>query len=89
MNRSDLVEEISKIVGTKKEAKDVLEKTIKLIKKALAEDERIVIAGFGTFFRQLRKAKKGRNLKTGQTVEIPPRKVIKFKPAKVFNKFSV
>lgn len=84
MNRTDLVEEISKIVGTKKEAKDVLEKIITLIKKALAEDERIVIAGFGTFFRQLRKAKKGRNLKTGQTVEIPPRKVVKFKPAKDF-----
>lgn len=84
MNRIDLIEEISKIVGTRKEAKEVLEKTIDSIKKALSEDEKVVLARFGTFSRQLRKAKKGRNPKTGETVEIPPRKVVKFKPAKGF-----
>ncbi len=84
MNRIDLIEEISKIVGTRKEAKEVLEKTIDSIKKALSEDEKVVLARFGTFSRQLRKAKKGRNPKTGETVEIPPRKVVKFKPAKEF-----
>lgn len=84
MNRIDLIEEISKIVGTRKEAKEVLEKTIDSIKKALSEDEKVVLARFGTFSRQLRKAKKGRNPKTGETVEIPPRKVVKFKPAKKF-----
>lgn len=84
MNRIDLIEEISKIVGTRKEAKEVLEKTIDSIKKALSEDEKVVLARFGTFSRQLRKAKKGRNPKTGETVEIPPRKVVKFKPAREF-----
>lgn len=84
MNRNDLTQEISKIVGTRKEAKEVLEKFVSLIKKALSDDERVVIAGFGTFCRQLRKAKKGRNPKTGQPVEIPARKVVKFKPSKDF-----
>lgn len=84
MNRNDFVRELSNIVGTKKEARDVLEKFIALIKKSLINDERVTISGFGSFYMQLRKAKKGRNPKTGKEVEIPARKVVKFKPAKDF-----
>mgnify|MGYP001067714523 CR=1 FL=1 len=84
MNRNDFVRELSNIVGTKKEARDVLEKFITLIKKSLINDERVTISGFGSFYMQLRKAKKGRNPKTGKEVEIPSRKVVKFKPAKDF-----
>jgi len=85
MNRNDFVRELSNIVGTKKEARDVLEKFITLIKKSLINDERVTISGFGSFYMRLRKAKKGRNPKTGKEVEIPSRKVVKFKPAKDFS----
>ncbi len=84
MNKKDIINEVAKIVSTRKEAKDVIERIIASIKKALAENERVLITGFGTFYLQLCKPKKGRNPKTGVTVEIPARKVIKFRPARNF-----
>ena len=46
--------------------------------------ENLVIPGYGTFKVVKRKARKGRNPQTGEIVEIPPRKVLTFKPSEAF-----
>jgi len=52
------------------------------MKQALLDDERIEIRGFGVFEPRPRKRGMGRNIKTGQSVEIPKGKSIRFKPGK-------
>jgi len=52
------------------------------MKMALKKNERIEIRGFGNFTVRNRKPRRGRNPKTGTTVQIPPRKVAFFKVGK-------
>jgi len=52
----------------------------------LARGERVTLVGFGTFQVTKRKARRGRNPQTGQTIQIPARKVPRFKPGKNFRK---
>lgn len=49
---------------------------------ALAEGDRIEVRGFGSFSLHHRAARKGRNPKTGDQVELPPKRVPHFKPGK-------
>lgn len=58
--------------------------------KKLTEDEvtggdTVTIRGFGTFQTKQRKAKPARNINTGETLLVPARKVVVFKPSKDFN----
>ena len=82
MNKNDLINSLTSVLSTKKEAKDAVEKILFEIKKTLRQNERVVISNFGTFTSYLRKSKKARNPKTGQEYHIPPRRVVKFKPGK-------
>lgn len=52
------------------------------ISNALARDERVEIRGFGSFALHHRPARVGRNPKTGEPVQIPPKRVPHFKPGK-------
>ena len=52
------------------------------MKDALLEGHRIEIRGFGVFEPRSRKKGMGRNIKTGEQVEIPKGKSIRFKPGK-------
>ena len=80
MNKADLVEAIaSKTNLTKTKSKKVLEIVLSTTKEALTNDERVAIVGFGSFSTTHRKARVGRNPKTGQTVHIPEKTVVKFK----------
>ena len=54
------------------------------IKKTLKNREEIFISGFGTFSVVKRKARTGRNPKTGEAIRIAARVIPKFKPAKAF-----
>ncbi len=60
---------------------DIVCETISIIEEALKKEEKVQITGFGTFKIKTRKKKKGRNLKTGEEVEVPERKVVLFKPS--------
>ena len=53
------------------------------IKRGLAKSDKIILRGFGTFYKLKRKARKGRNPKTGEAVNISPSVLIKFKAGKV------
>ena len=54
------------------------------IKKTLKKRDKIFLSGFGTFSIVKRKARKGRNPKTGEAIKIAAKFLPKFKPAKEF-----
>ncbi len=83
MTKAELVAEVAKQAGiTKKEADAALKAAVSAIGKALKKGERIAIPGLGIFTVKKRAARKGRNPRTGDVIQIPARKVVAFKPAK-------
>ena len=82
MNKGELIEAVAKVTSTKKEAQMAVDILLDSIKKALKKKNPVAIAGFGTFKVKERKARTGRNPKTGETIKIPAKKVVSFKPAK-------
>lgn len=84
MKKTDLVNELAKFTVTKKEAVMAVEIMLNLIKKTLKKREEVFLSGFGTFSIVKRKARKGRNPKTGDKIKIAARVLPKFKPAKAF-----
>ncbi|MGV8057800.1 MAG: HU family DNA-binding protein [Smithellaceae bacterium] len=84
MKNADLVNELAKFTSTKKEAAMTMEIFLNLIKRTLKKREEIFLPGFGTFTIVKRKARKGRNPKTGEAIRIAAKVIPKFKPAKAF-----
>ena len=83
MTKKDLVLKVSRNTGVKQiVVKKIVEETLSVIVEALKNKERIELRNFGVFCFKNRKAKIGRNPKTGKTIPIPPRQVVIFKPGK-------
>jgi len=88
MRKADIANEVFEKVGiSKKESADMLEVILSLIKEVLKKGETVKIAGFGNFVVRHKKARKGRNPKTGEEIGISPRKVVTFRPSQVFKKY--
>jgi nucleoid DNA-binding protein len=75
MNKGDLVKEVAKIVNTKKEAQAAVDCVFSSITKALKKEGTVSLVGFGTFKVDKRKARKGRNPRTGEGIKIKAKKV--------------
>jgi DNA-binding protein HU-beta len=82
MNKRDLVKEVSKAVSTKKEARAAVDCVLDTITEALKNRDELTVAGFGTFKVSNRKARTGRNPKTGEKILIQARNVLKFTAVK-------
>ncbi|HEX9638606.1 MAG TPA: HU family DNA-binding protein [Acidobacteriota bacterium] len=83
MIKSDIINEVSNRADvTKVKAEIAVEAMLESIKNALKKGERIELRGFGVFQIKPRKKGIGRNPRTGQEVNIPPGKTIRFKPGK-------
>lgn len=83
MIKEDLLKELVQNTSlTRREATQVINLVLESIKEALSRGERVTLVGFGTFIVKERKGRTGRNPRTGETLEIPPRKVVKFIPGK-------
>jgi DNA-binding protein HU-beta len=83
MNKTDLIDKIADHTGLSKvDAKRAAEAFIAIITDSLAEGEEVVLVGFGTFAVSKRNARKGRNPQNGKEINIPARKVPKFKAGK-------
>lgn len=84
MTKSVLIEKISeKVEGLSKKQTEVIVETIfETIKDALAKGGKVEIRGFGNFRLRSRNARKARNPKTGESVDVPPKKVPYFKVGK-------
>jgi DNA-binding protein HU-beta len=78
MNKGDLVNEVAKVVNTKKEAQAIVDCIFETITNALKNQEAVQLIGFGTFKVAERKARKGRNPQTGEEIDIAASKVPKF-----------
>ena len=83
MNKAELVEEVSSKVGiTKKDAGKVVDAVTETITNTLKKGEKVTLVDFGTFQVIERKARKGINPQTRKTIQIPAKKVPKFRPGK-------
>lgn len=82
MNKGDLVNEVAKVVGTKKAAQEAVECVLESITGALKKDEAVSLVGFGTFKVSKRNARTGRNPQTGKEIKIKAKNVPKFTPGK-------
>jgi nucleoid DNA-binding protein len=82
MNKGDLINEVSKVLKTKKDAQEAVDCVLSSITKALGEGGPVSLIGFGTFKVVERKARKGRNPQTGEEIDIAASKAPKFVAAK-------
>jgi len=88
LNKANLVDIISEGTGlTKLETGTVIDAFLATVSYALASGERVELRRFGTFSIKNRKAKIGRNPKTGVVVPIPARKMPHFKPSPELRKY--
>jgi len=80
MTKADIADSIFEKVGlSKKEAQDIIEIIFDTLKQTFKEGESVKVSGFGTFHVRKKSARRGRNPKTGEDLEISPRKVITFR----------
>ncbi len=83
MNKADLIKTMAAEAGiTQNEANKAFNAMVDGIADALAKKDRVILVGFGTFSVTERKARTGRNPKTGAPLKIPARRVPKFTPGK-------
>ncbi|MCL6545477.1 MAG: integration host factor subunit beta [Bryobacteraceae bacterium] len=83
MTKADLIDEVSRLVDlTRKESEVIVEVIFDSIVKSLRGGDKIEIRGFGSFRTRERQARIGRNPKTGERVEVPPKRIPYFKPSK-------
>jgi DNA-binding protein HU-beta len=78
MNKGDLINDVAKVVNTKKEAQAVVDCIFSTINKALKKKETVTVLGFGTFKAVKRKARMGRNFQPGEAIRIKVKNVPKF-----------
>ena len=82
MTKSDLISVIADKAQIKKAAAERAVNTfISAVQETTARGERFTISGFGSFFASRRPARRGRNPKTGQPIQIPATQTVRFRPS--------
>jgi DNA-binding protein HU-beta len=80
MNKAELVNSLAETTGlTKTKTNEVIDSLVSIITETLKSGEKVTLVGFGTFTTTQREARKGRNPKTGETLDIPSKRVAKFR----------
>src|SRR2546427_311127 len=83
MTKADLIDEVSKISSlTKKETETIVNTIFDNITDALSKGDKVELRGFGSFRIRHRNSRKGRNPKTGSSVDVPQKRVPFFKVGK-------
>jgi integration host factor subunit beta len=83
VTKKEIVKQISvELDETQLRTKEIVQLTFDAIVKTLLEEKRIELRNFGVFEVKRRKARKARNPRTGQKVDVPPKNVVTFKPGK-------
>lgn len=81
MNKTQLVEAISLDTGISRiDAIKAVDAFVRIAVRALKEEDKIVLQGFGAFSVQHKPERTGRNPRTGAPVKIAPKRVVKFRP---------
>ena len=83
LTKAALVEQVADATGlTKKRAEVIVDTVFGNIAAALQQGEKVELRGFGSFRLRRREPRRGRNPRTGDRVDVPPRRVAYFKPGK-------
>ncbi|MBQ4132736.1 MAG: HU family DNA-binding protein [Desulfovibrionaceae bacterium] len=83
MTKAELVAIIAaKANMTKAGAERAINALLEAAHDALKKDDKVTLTGFGTFAVEQRKARKGRNPRTGEEIDIPAAKIVKFRAGK-------
>ena len=81
MNKADLISSVAKATNLSKDTvSDAIEATLGEITNALKSGDEVRIVGFGNFQVTDRAASEGRNPRTGESIQIAAKNVVKFKP---------
>ncbi len=80
MTKAELIDAV-KGDFSKKQAAELVDGLFEAVKGALNDDGRFAYPGFGTFTVKTRAARKGKNPRTGETINIPASKTVVFRPA--------
>ena len=84
LTRADLCEAVHEEVGlSRQDCSGLVERTLELIVEALEQGKQVKLSGFGVFQVRAKRARMGRNPKTGEPAEIEPRRVIGFRASQV------
>ena len=87
LTKAGLVDAVQARVGLpRKITAEFVEDLLETIKEQLAKGESVKISGFGNFEVRRKTARRGRNPQTGESLTIPPRSVVTFKPSQVLRK---
>lgn len=85
MTKKELIKFVAQSTeNTIKDTEEIVDEFIGYIKNALVEHEDVTIHGFGTFKTKLRDARTARNPQTGETIEVPAKYALTFKPTPAF-----
>jgi len=83
VTKKEIVKQIADRIGmTQLKTKEIVQRTFDAIVDTLIEEGRIELRNFGVFEVKRRKARKARNPRTDQPVDVPPKNVVTFKPGK-------
>jgi len=83
MNKAELIEEVAGETGlTKRTSGKAVDAVVSVISDCLTRGEKVTLVGFGTLRVTKKKARLGRNPQTGESINIPAKKVPKFVPSK-------
>ncbi|MDP1874591.1 integration host factor subunit alpha [Phenylobacterium sp.] len=84
LTRADLCEAVHDEVGlSRQDCATLVERTLELMIQALEAGEQVKLSGFGVFQVRAKRARMGRNPKTGEPAAIEPRRVIGFRASQV------
>ena len=84
VTRADLAEAVHQEVGlTRQDCAGLVERTLDLVAEALERGDIVKLSGFGVFQVRAKRARVGRNPKTGEPAPIDPRRVISFRASQV------
>lgn len=80
MNKTELTNKIAESAGLSKvDAKKALEAALEIITDAVKAGDKVSLIGFGTFYTTVRPARQGKNPRTGESITIPEKTIVKFK----------
>lgn len=81
MNKTEFIAAVAEKAGlTKADAQRAVNAFTEVVKETMEKGDRLPLVGFGTFSVSQRKAREGKNPRTGETIKIAARKVVHFKP---------